>query len=93
MSAQHTPGPWSYAAKPSDDPSCPEFLILQGAGYIATVDSSRDENGANAHLIAAAPEMADAIDGLIEMAKAYGLAIDARVERALKVRAKARGAA
>lgn len=58
----HTPGPWSNVAKEHlDDPSCPEFLIRCGTGYVATVDSSRDENTDNARLIAAAPDLLEAV--------------------------------
>lgn len=61
MNASYTTGPWHSAAKSTDDPTCPEYLILQGTGYLATVDSSRNENSANARLIAAAPELLEAL--------------------------------
>lgn len=62
----HTSGPWSNVAKEHlDDPSCPEFLIRCGTGYVATVDSSRDENTDNARLIAAAPDLLEAVQNLM----------------------------
>lgn len=90
MNAQHTSGPWHFAEKPSDDETCPEFVILQGTGYIATVDSSRSENTANARVIAAAPEMLEALYQYVSDLRypPTGDSIQRRIERAEAVIAK-----
>lgn len=56
-----TPGPWrsrAYGLRPDDGPTC--FLIAEsdGSEVARTLGYSR-EDSANAHLIAAAPELLD----------------------------------
>lgn len=86
--AQHTPGPWQLDvdASPSYvtiDGSAPRSLhIIYGAGEnpkdVAFVGEERDEDReefeANAHLIAAAPELYEALRELTERAN-YLLAV------------------
>ena len=54
---KHTPGPWQV--RHADG----LFAIASEDGWIGTTDGDRDENAerANAHLIAAAPEMYQAL--------------------------------
>ena len=54
MNTQHTPGPWRHDATWS--------LIKHGKAEIAAIHSG---NGANAALIAAAPDLLAALDGLL----------------------------
>lgn len=65
MSQQHTPGPW--AAKPS---MLRAVCITSASGPVATTSSashvSRDTNIANARLIAAAPELLAALQGMVD---------------------------
>lgn len=64
---KHTAAPWEFTAStPEDGFEC--FFIHAGEGYsqrqIAAVDGPQDEKGeANARLIAAAPELLDALLG------------------------------
>lgn len=74
MSAKHTPGPWSI-----EDPMGPEIIsIVRGndpqswidIAQIGTVGEGGDdrrylEHMANAHLIAAAPELLEALETLL----------------------------
>jgi hypothetical protein len=55
---KHTPGPWKYQR---DSFGCKE--IASATGPLATTDglADDDEDAANARLIAAAPEMLDAL--------------------------------
>lgn len=57
----HTPGPWDDASK---YPFVDSVRIFAGTHYIATVgnsDDTREQTEANAHVIAAAPRMLDAL--------------------------------
>lgn len=61
--AKHTPGPWETAA--TDD-----NLIVKGRVKIASTypeKFSADEEGANARLIAAAPELLEALYTFLEV--------------------------
>lgn len=72
---KHTAAPWeSTASTPEDGFEC--FFIHAGEGYsqrqIATVDGPQNDKGeANARLIAAAPELLEALKTLIDMDVAY----------------------
>lgn len=64
--SKHTPGPWNTQYKTPTLEDCPEFFIMCAGGYIATVDSCRDENAQNARLIAAAPDLLEALERLLQ---------------------------
>ena len=76
MSTKHTPGPWKAAGeltKPGD------FLIKQDISdgpcyHIGEVwnTNGNGENAANARLIAAAPELLDALRTLVQMTENVG---------------------
>lgn len=70
--AKHTPGPWSYCGVQAKDP-CPCGFVFGDGGqvYVAKALSLSDEvdpvadastRHANTKLIAAAPELADALE-------------------------------
>lgn len=67
---KHTAAPWEFiASTPENGFEC--FFICAGEGYsqrqIATVDGPQDEKGeANARLIAAAPELLEALKGMMD---------------------------
>lgn len=70
MSAKHTPGPWV----PVSDTQVDGFTRVRvaceegKAGLVATCSGCRkstDEDEANARLIAAAPELADALEAIL----------------------------
>ena len=59
--AEHTPGPWEVRTTPGS----PEDPCQVGTGMVYTADAcgpSLEERDANAHLIAAAPEMLEALE-------------------------------
>lgn len=61
----HTPGPWDDA---SNYPEFASVRIFAGSHYIATVGNSDDtkaQTEANAHLIAAAPELYEALTAVM----------------------------
>lgn len=61
VTGKHTPGPWDDA---SNYPELASVRIFAGSHYIATVGNSDDlkaQTEANARLIAAAPELLDAL--------------------------------
>jgi hypothetical protein len=71
MKVQHTPGPWKYEA---DTDSSPWTIRSVKENYwIATMDSwdGAVDNLANARLIAAAPEMLEALKASLEMLRVY----------------------
>ena len=105
MSAQHTPGPWELGSKSRDT----EFLddeweiSICGANEIdcpliamvSNLSLSDDEADANACLIAAAPELLEALQSLVDMDVAYqrGPKVAEAVESARAAIAKATGGA
>ena len=65
MESKHTPGPWGI-----DINSVGEYLISAGpigtpVDYLAVI-TNRKRSKANARLIAAAPEMLEALEGLFK---------------------------
>jgi hypothetical protein len=99
MNATHTPGPWTISER---DPQRDQFYVFgtdfTGQDYpVATVTScdDPDQHDANARLIAAAPELLDALKNLRAMvigehgASAYS---NVNGERADAVIRKAEGA-
>jgi len=90
MDAKHTPGPWNIYFNSQDD-----FVIRkmfpdgQESHSIAHCHSGAD----NARLIAAAPELLEALQALIDMDVAYqrGPKVNQAVENARAAIAKATG--
>lgn len=68
LGAQHTPGPWSaiHPGAPNGRP----YVTSRGPGVAALLASGAHAEGeiwANACLIAAAPALADALEGLLDL--------------------------
>lgn len=101
MSAQHTPGPWMVPHFARDDVGCNCAYVFSesqvGMGSICTIDHG-DENEpleiakANAHLIAAAPELLAALVALHAVASVEEDKNYAAVANAAAVISKATGA-
>ena len=66
MSAQHTPGPWTYVRNPELTrwiiDSLPAHAIACTAGY-------EPDNEANARLISAAPDLLNALQRFVDQAR------------------------
>lgn len=71
MADKHTPGPWSCVPSiPEEGVEC--FWIENGAQRIAAVDGPQnEEREATAHLIAAAPELLEALEKRAQVDAAY----------------------
>ncbi len=95
--SKHTPGPWLNLRR---------LVVAPGHGAVASVwdgtihtgegsKITKEEGGANAHLIAAAPELLAAMQGLMEIAETAMpdtfFASDSRVNAARAAIAKAEG--
>jgi hypothetical protein len=93
MSTQHTKGPWKFGS--SNDDSVYKRNIGGSDGYHVAVASSRedDEVDANARLIAAAPDLLEALQSIVDMDVAYqrGPKVEDAVEVARAAIAKATG--
>jgi len=104
--SEHTPGPWTYSR--SEQYGDWRFYVAQadGARYtphysdVATLiaetvsDERRSIQEANARLIAAAPDLLEALSRLIEIEDGPGMAVigwEGAMERAYAAIAKARG--
>jgi len=63
MSAQHTPGPWSVNSKAAliDPPDGESICLMRWPTNVR----SEEETKANARLIAAAPELLEALTGIL----------------------------
>lgn len=85
MSAKHTPGPWIFEASTQTIRSVPTNY------WLATMDSwdAAVNHKANAHLIAAAPELLAALEALKEWGCTYTGPRDANSPHALLVAAHA----
>ncbi len=106
MSAQHTPGPWT-AVDPVDEPDvlCHEIVGPTSGHPLATVWTDYyavapiPEHEANARLIAAAPALLEALEGLLNEALGQGwygprlTAWSEAVQKAQEAVAAARGTA
>lgn len=66
MEKKHTPGPWRYC-KTNGSPTHGEHVIAGAKpGYLAEVrDCGSGDVGANARLIAAAPDLLEALKGVL----------------------------
>jgi len=76
--AQFTPGPWVVDEDYEDEEQQAIGIVKEGRGYIAGIhilascnngEGFTAEDRANAHLIAAAPAMYEALQNLLEWAK------------------------
>jgi hypothetical protein len=93
--AKHTPGPWWFSEVENGN-----YQIGQGDSALATTipiwnglqitERKPDEDKANAHLIAAAPELLEALEDAIDKLNDADMH-EGFVARALDVIAKARG--
>lgn len=91
MKSKHTPGPWTVLQV------CDKLYICTGEqGNIPlnslSIADVKNKNKANAHLIAAAPDLLFAIEGLVEAMKSegYPLPFQALTQQAASAIAKAR---
>jgi hypothetical protein len=66
MNTQHTPGPWQFGT--SSEGSFYKRNIAGADGYHVALTSSRDDSevDANARLIAAAPELLEALQTMLK---------------------------
>jgi len=86
--SKHTPGPWRIEFDSSDDNGSTWFDIIGGEGLDEDHIASMVYQEANAHLIAAAPYMYEALCLLVDR----GLTDDAHLlETAFAIIAKAEG--
>ena len=68
MSAQYTPGPWrAYSVMPD------QWYVSMAGGIVTTLDRRgdgnakyRDRSGPDAHLIAAAPELLESLEMMLD---------------------------
>lgn len=88
--SKHTPGPWGF-----DSFALREEIRAENNPLIATVCSvhcdSPEEMRANAHLIAAAPEILEALEMMLEMSEMSGFGKAAAEDVARAAIAKAKG--
>jgi hypothetical protein len=61
LSAKYTPGPWDKAPYGIEERARRFHLVHAGARHVAFIDKTADDSEANARLIAAAPELAEAL--------------------------------
>lgn len=83
MSAQHTPGPWFVDAEHAGlfEQDQARFWINASGTHVAYVDGPRnDERTANAHLIAAAPELLETAQRLLAWIEVLLHALDAEMD-------------
>jgi hypothetical protein len=91
MSAKHTPGPWGVEKY---EPSC---LTMggQALGHVAPDTASSEEREVNARLIAAAPELLEALKSLLAHHRVQSLpstdTLTPRIEAARAAIARAEG--
>ena len=91
---EHTPGPWSVSFESVD----PEWAIVatQGGRVVANVNADHLQD-ANARLIAAAPDLLEAVADLISLTRVVRLSVRLeydqlkRIDRAKAAIAKAEG--
>ena len=97
MKTTHTPGPWHPHALGLARSGEPEFEIHWSADGECVAEVVHGE--ANARLIAAAPELLDALKGMVNLAKWMddvsneGFMLDDRFDAAMAAIAKATGGA
>ena len=98
MKTQHTPGPWHVATRRIEFHS--ERVFAAGSRYIACIGGSDDtveEQKANAHLIAAVPDLLEALEDVTDRLDWLNSDDNARImeatdkARSAIAKAKARG--
>ena len=73
MKTQHTPGPWRYVRESGSPTTGPHMIKGAIPGYLAEVrDCGSGDVAANARLIAAAPELLDALRLVVDTAEDGG---------------------
>jgi len=100
----HTPGPWSAEAPPPDaytdpdirlDPEVKFWIVGGGVGEVLaqTLLTSQGQEAANARVLAAAPDLLDALHALVKVYEKVGgpLAVDPKLADARAAIAKAEG--
>lgn len=65
MTSKHTPGPWMAAARPSSIVGWPVVAPNAIGRSICNITTGHDEAAGNARLIAAAPDLFEALKGAI----------------------------
>ena len=69
MDAKHTPGPWRYQRENGSPTTGQHMIAGANPGYLAEVrDCGSGDVCANARLIAAAPELLDALQAVVRVA-------------------------
>lgn len=86
MTTKHTPGPWRYEAGRDGRPP---YVIRGTEGGFVVVGMTADRQEADARLIAAAPELLQALEAIVN--DPYVAALGSLGMRAKRVIAKARG--
>jgi len=81
MKATHTPGPWNISKHAAPD-YCPQFgIYADGAAAHSDLAIVKDENAqANARLIAAAPELLEALRYYVELHERWRMDMPERNE-------------
>ena len=97
----HTPGPWfahGFSGVNGEDVTPCDFAVscttpdhLTVAVMGVGVTGTRDEWEANARLIAAAPDLLEALEGMVEMVEMNGFGKAYAMDIALAAIAKAKG--
>lgn len=104
MNVQHTPGPWFHAHRKGNDGMFRTEVFSEQHGGVAACDWTPKHCGngvtatyreANARLIAAAPDLLDALQSLVDMDVSYqrGPRVEEAVNKARYAIAKATGGA
>jgi len=77
MSAKHTPGPWQHSAKLSASENHRGFTVWNSDGWgladVQPADEDGREGEANARLIAAAPELLEALQAVVSQLEGHDL--------------------
>lgn len=88
---KHTPGPWKWTRQYRDSLGAHAFSLVDAGGYgILSCDGEANSpqmlggrGEANARLIAAAPDLLEALEAICEMQeRTYGYGIDTHIELA-----------
>ena len=91
--SKHTPGPWEYIGDTIEtgiDVEHGWFVRVAPKRVISVEGRTNDEALANAHLIAAAPQLMEALELMLQR---YGYETCEHVQKSRAALAKARGAA
>lgn len=74
MEAKHTPGPWEPGVQYDDEFECP-ILTTDGREVGAAKGETEEECAANAQVFASAPQLAEAVAGLLDQLAGIGIYI------------------